>query len=103
VFYRIDCIQGHYVWEWCDHGIQARMTAAPGLQVRRRLRRLPQQLQLLHGWPHLPDQTPGPGLREYKQVICPVKVRALDLASGKLAVENRYWFSISTTSACWLK
>jgi evolved beta-galactosidase subunit alpha len=26
-------------------------------------------------------------------VICPVKVRALDLASGKLAVENRYWFS----------
>ncbi|MFO6483992.1 glycoside hydrolase family 2 TIM barrel-domain containing protein [Escherichia coli] len=23
VFYKHDCIQGHYVWEWCDHGIQA--------------------------------------------------------------------------------
>ncbi|WP_275897049.1 glycoside hydrolase family 2 TIM barrel-domain containing protein, partial [Klebsiella pneumoniae] len=23
VFYQHDCIQGHYVWEWCDHGIQA--------------------------------------------------------------------------------
>lgn len=19
VFYKHDCIQGHYVWEWCDH------------------------------------------------------------------------------------
>ena len=23
VFYKHDCIQGHYVWEWCDHGIPA--------------------------------------------------------------------------------
>ncbi|MDU4230734.1 MAG: glycoside hydrolase family 2 TIM barrel-domain containing protein, partial [Klebsiella grimontii] len=23
VFYQHDSIQGHYVWEWCDHGIQA--------------------------------------------------------------------------------
>ncbi len=28
VFYKHDCIQGHYVWEWCDHGIQRRMTTA---------------------------------------------------------------------------
>ena len=40
-----------------------------------------------------PDQTQGRAAHEYKQVICPVKVRALDLASGKLEVENRYWFS----------
>lgn len=28
VFYKHDCIQGHYVWEWCDHGIGRRMTTA---------------------------------------------------------------------------
>lgn len=28
VFYKHDCIQGHYVWEWCDHGSRHRTTTA---------------------------------------------------------------------------
>lgn len=41
VFYQHDSIQGHYVWEWCDHGIQATDDSGCGMvQIRRRLRRL---------------------------------------------------------------
>lgn len=39
------------------------------------------------------DQTPGPGLKEYKQVIAPVKIHALDLTRGELKVENKLWFT----------
>ena len=39
------------------------------------------------------DQTPGPGLKEYKQVIAPVKIHALDLTHGELKVENKLWFT----------
>jgi evolved beta-galactosidase subunit alpha len=39
------------------------------------------------------DQTPGPGLREYKQVIAPVKVQATDIARGELRIDNKLWFS----------
>lgn len=39
------------------------------------------------------DQTPGPGLKEYKQVIAPVKIRAKDAANGVFTVDNKLWFS----------
>ncbi|SPX17576.1 cryptic beta-D-galactosidase subunit alpha [Escherichia coli] len=39
------------------------------------------------------DQTPGPGLKEYKQVIAPVKIHARDLTRGELKVENKLWFT----------
>ncbi|XPE23078.1 glycoside hydrolase family 2 TIM barrel-domain containing protein [Shigella sonnei] len=34
------------------------------------------------------NQTRGPGLKEYKQVIAPVKIHALNLTRGELKVEN---------------
>ena len=37
------------------------------------------------------DQTPGPGLREYKQVICPVKIRATE-SKDEFEIENKYWY-----------
>lgn len=94
VFDRHPHIQGHYIWEWCDHGIldqdeQGRAVYKYGGDYGD----YPNNYNFCMDGLIYPDQTPGPGLREYKQVICPVKVRALDLTSGKLAVENRYWFS----------
>ena len=40
-----------------------------------------------------PDRTPSPGLTEYKKVIEPVVVEAVDLSAGKIRLTNRYDFS----------
>ncbi|XPE34200.1 hypothetical protein ACNKHN_17645 [Shigella flexneri] len=32
-------------------------------------------------------------LKDYKQVIAPVKIHALNLTGGKLKVENKLWFT----------
>ncbi|PSS53039.1 beta-galactosidase subunit alpha [Enterobacter sp. FS01] len=91
VFDRHDCIQGHYVWEWCDHGIQA--TDASGntyYAYGGDFGDYPNNYNFCLDGLIYSDQTPGPGLREYKQVIAPVKLR---WQSGELHVENRYWFT----------
>ncbi|MGL4775979.1 MAG: glycoside hydrolase family 2 TIM barrel-domain containing protein, partial [Aeromonas veronii] len=84
----------HYIWEWCDHGILDQdEQGRPVYKYGGDYGDYPNNYNFCMDGLIYPDQTPGPGLREYKQVICPVKVRAQDLASGKLEVENRYWFS----------
>lgn len=91
VFDRHDCIQGHYVWEWCDHGIQA--VDASGntyYAYGGDFGDYPNNYNFCLDGLIYSDQTPGPGLREYKQVIAPVKLRWQD---GKLCVENRFWFT----------
>ncbi|MCR1300683.1 MULTISPECIES: beta-galactosidase subunit alpha [Enterobacter] len=91
VFDRHDCIQGHYVWEWCDHGIQA--VDARGntyYAYGGDFGDYPNNYNFCLDGLIYSDQTPGPGLREYKQVIAPVKLRWQD---NKLCVENRFWFT----------
>ncbi|MBM1021347.1 beta-galactosidase subunit alpha [Enterobacter sp. A11] len=91
VFDRHDCIQGHYVWEWCDHGIQA--VDARGntyYAYGGDFGDYPNNYNFCLDGLIYSDQTPGPGLREYKQVIAPVKLRWQD---DKLCVENRFWFT----------
>ena len=49
-----------------------------------------------------PDRTAHPALTEYKQILQPVAVEAVDLAKGKLAIENRRYFTdLSDLSATW--
>ena len=91
VFDRHDCIQGHYVWEWCDHGIQAADASGNTYYAYGGdFGDYPNNYNFcLDGLIHS-DQTPGPGLREYKQVIAPVKLR---WQNNELHVENRFWFT----------
>lgn len=91
VFDRHDCIQGHYVWEWCDHGIQK--TDASGniwYTYGGDFGDYPNNYNFCLDGLIYSDQTPGPGLREYKQVIAPVKLR---WQNGELHVDNRLWFT----------
>ncbi|MCG3099680.1 beta-galactosidase subunit alpha [Enterobacter sp. DRP3] len=91
VFDRHDCIQGHYVWEWCDHGIQAADASGNTYYAYGGdFGDYPNNYNFCLDGLIYSDQTPGPGLREYKQVIAPVKLRWQD---GKLCVENRFWFT----------
>lgn len=94
VFYQHDCIQGHYVWEWCDHGIQAKDDDGNvWYNYGGDYGDYPNNYNFCLDGLIYSDQTPGPGLKEYKQVIAPVKVRAQDLARGELRVENKLWFT----------
>ncbi|MBB1202637.1 beta-galactosidase subunit alpha [Enterobacteriaceae bacterium 89] len=94
VMYRHDCLQGHYVWEWCDHGIQAvDGKGSAFIQYGGDFGDYPNNANFCLDGLIYSDQTPGPGLKEYKQVIAPVKVQAVDLANGELRVENKLWFS----------
>ncbi|NBJ36870.1 beta-galactosidase subunit alpha [Serratia fonticola] len=94
VFYQHDHIQGHYVWEWCDHGILAH--DEQGLAFYKYggdFGDYPNNYNFCMDGLMFPDQTPGPGLKEYKQVIAPVKIRALEPHLGTFLVENKLWFT----------
>lgn len=94
VFYKHDCIQGHYVWEWCDHGIQAQDdNDNVWYKFGGDYGDYPNNYNFCLDGLIYSDQTPGPGLKEYKQVIAPVKIHALDLTRGELKVENKLWFT----------
>ncbi len=74
VFYKHDCIQGHYVWEWCDHGIQAQDdNGNVWYKFGGDYGDYPNNYNFCLDGLIYSDQTPGPGLKEYKQVIAPVK------------------------------
>ncbi|MGA5657221.1 beta-galactosidase subunit alpha [Rahnella contaminans] len=84
-------LQGHYIWEWCDHGLletgengQSRYAYGGDYGD------YPNNYNFCMDGLIYPDQTPGPGLREYKQVLCPVEISH---AGNTLRVKNRYWFS----------
>lgn len=93
VFYKYDCIQGYYVWEWCDYGIQVqddygnvwyKFGGDYGDYFNN-------YNFCFDGLIYF-DQTSGSGLKEYKQVIASVKIYARDLIRGELKVENKLWF-----------
>ncbi len=81
-------IQGHFVWEWMDHGLWSA-----------------EHNDYLYGGdfgdkPHnknfccdglvFPDLQPSPGLLEYKQVICPVRVQRV--GANEYRIDNGYNF-----------
>ncbi|HIF9207545.1 TPA: beta-galactosidase subunit alpha [Photobacterium damselae] len=94
VFYAHDHIQGHYVWEWCDHGILARdENGEEFYKYGGDYGDYPNNYNFCMDGLIFPDQTPGPGLKEYKQVIAPVKIRVVDGSNNRFTIENKLWFS----------
>ena len=113
-FYAYDRLQGGCIWEWLDHGIRAvrgpdglaRVAGAPGAAAPDPRTPNPDTFFAYGGdfgdQPNdgnfvidglvFPDRTPSPGLTEYKKVIEPVVVEAVDLAKRKFKVTNRYDF-----------
>ncbi|GHA63572.1 beta-galactosidase [Photobacterium aphoticum] len=94
VFYQHDHIQGHYVWEWCDHGVLARdENGQEFYKYGGDYGDYPNNYNFCMDGLIYPDQTPGPGLKEYKQVIAPVKIRAVEGKANAFIVENKLWFT----------
>jgi len=94
LFYAHDKLQGGFIWEWFDHGIQ---TTAPDGQTYYRyggdFGDDPSNRDFCIDGMLMPDRTPSPGLYEYKKVIDPIHTSALDLKTGKLEVLSRYDFA----------
>lgn len=93
VFDKWDNIQGHFIWEWCDHGIAAMTEDGREYHMYGGDNGdYPNNGNFCIDGMVFPWQEPSPGLIEYKQVICPVKL-AYDAESGELTVTNKRWFT----------
>ena len=93
LFYKYDKLQGGFIWEWFDHGIE---TISDEGQVYYRyggdFGDTPTRGNFCIDGLLMPDRTPSPGLLEYKKVIEPVETTAVDLQKGIIKIRNRYDF-----------
>lgn len=93
VFDKHDHIQGHYIWEWCDHGILSFDEKGNKLYTYGGdYGDYPNNYNFCMDGLIYPDQKPSPGLLEYKQVICPVKIKVIDIEKSIFEIENHFWF-----------
>ncbi|MEW1640937.1 glycoside hydrolase family 2 TIM barrel-domain containing protein [Streptomyces sp. NPDC091219] len=98
LFESYDRLQGGFVWEWIDHGIQdERFGFAYGGDFGEELH----DGNFVCDGLVFPDRTPSPGLVEYKKVIEPVRITG-DGADGTVRVTNTYDFAdLSALAFTW--
>ncbi|HRJ41393.1 MAG TPA: glycoside hydrolase family 2 TIM barrel-domain containing protein, partial [Caldilineaceae bacterium] len=87
-------LQGGFIWDWVDQGI--RRVSEDGIEwwaYGGDFGDTPNDNNFCCNGLIQADRTPHPGLIEYKKVLEPVRVTPIDLAAGRFAVENRYYFS----------
>lgn len=88
VFDKYQTIQGHFIWEWCDHGIYNPDNG--DYLYGGDFGDYPNNLNFCMDGLIYSDQTIGNGLKEYAQVIAPIKVKLID---EDIVVINNKWFS----------
>lgn len=93
VFYKYKRLQGGFIWDWIDQGLtQYTEDGKEWYAYGGDFGEFPHDKNFNINGLIFPDRTPSPGLIEYKKVIEPVKVDAVDLNSGKVKVTNYYDF-----------
>lgn len=86
IFERYERLQGGFVWEWIDHGVEhPGLGHAYGGDFGEELH----DGDFVCDGLLFPDRRPSPGLVEYKQVIEPVRIDG-DGADGTVRVTNAY-------------
>ena len=102
-FYSSPRLMGGCIWEWIDHGI--RVKQADGKEFFAYggdFGDEPNDSNFVADGLIFPDRKPSPGLIEYKKVIQPLKIEALDLPAMKFTVANRYdYLSTSHLRGTW--
>ncbi|MEH7235812.1 glycoside hydrolase family 2 TIM barrel-domain containing protein [Bacillus sp. JJ1562] len=94
LFYKYERLQGGFVWEWLDHGIrQYTEDGEEYFAYGGDFGETPHDGNFVIDGLVMPDRTPSPALLEYKKVIEPVRVEALDLNKGTVRIHNLYNFS----------
>lgn len=93
LFRKYKRLQGGFIWEWYDHGIESRdvngkITYRYGGDFGDK----PNNSNFCMDGLIRPDGKESTGLLHYKQVIAPVKAEAADLSEGLIKVENDFYF-----------
>lgn len=93
LFHTYTRLQGGFIWEWYDHGIEAvdeqgHVTYRYGGDFGDQ----PNNSNFCMDGLLRPDRVPSTGLVHYKQVIAPVKAEAVDLKEGKIRIRNLNYF-----------
>jgi evolved beta-galactosidase subunit alpha len=93
LFYQYDKLQGGFVWEWFDHGIEA--VAEDGTvyyQYGGDFGDDPTNGNFCIDGLIMPNGSLSPSLYEYKKVIEPVQTECIDIGKGLFRLMNRYDF-----------
>lgn len=93
LFHQYKRLQGGFIWEWYDHGIQ--MKDANGnitYYYGGDYGDAPNNSNFCMDGLLRPDRVPSTGLVHFKQVIAPVKAVAEDISTGKIRINNLYHF-----------
>lgn len=92
-FYKHERLQGGFIWEWVEHGIrQKTATGEEFFAYGGDFGEYPHDGNFCTDGLVNPDRDPHSGLWDYKYLIQPVKVEAVDLARGTVKVRNDYAF-----------
>lgn len=96
-------VQGGFIWQWSDHGL---LQKTPGgkewFAYGGDFGDQPNDGHFHCGGLVHSNRVPKPALLEYKKVIEPVKVIPVDIAHGKISIENHYDFrNLNHLAANW--
>src|SRR5258707_841046 len=86
-------LQGGFLWEWVDNGI--RQVAPNGESYWAYggdFGDVPNDVNFCTDGIVWPDRTPHPGLYEFKKLVQPFRVEAIDLKHGQIRVVNKHDF-----------
>ena len=86
-------LQGGYIWEWLDHGIQ--QTSPDGQSYWAYggdFGDEPNDANFIADGIVWPNRTPHPALFEFKHLVQPVRVEPVDLEAGRVRIVNKHDF-----------
>lgn len=93
IYEKYNRLHGGFIWEWIDHGIK---TVDQNGKVYYRYGGdygdEPNNSNFVIDGLVMPDRTPSPSLYEYKKIIEPIKIKAIDLTKGIVNIKNNYSF-----------
>ncbi len=89
-FDRNDYIQGHFIWEWADHGVYQKDENGNTIELYGGdFGDYPSNKNFCMDGLTFSDKTPSVGLTEYKHLINPIKV---SFENNELTIKSKYWF-----------
>lgn len=95
-------LQGGFLWEWYDHGIYTEEKDKKYYKYGGNYGDFPTNGNFCIDGILMPDRTPSPGMEEYKQIIAPVEITAVEGSMRKIQIRNYYDFlNLDTTTLYW--
>lgn len=94
VFRKYERLQGGFIWEWYDHGFfTVDENGNEYYKYGGNYNDYPSNTNFCIDGLLFPNRQPSPSLLQYKQVIAPTKIEAVDLQTGEFKLNNLFDFS----------